>query len=45
MEITPQDIKGLIGLFVSFIIMLVIGGWSIYSLYIRPGREERKKHL
>lgn len=38
------EIQGIIGLFVSFFIMLSIAGWLIYSFYIKPEREKRR-HL
>lgn len=37
------EIKALVGLFVSFSIAFALSGWLIYSFYIKPNREERKK--
>ena len=45
MEITPEDIKGIIGLIFGFIVTLCMSGWLIYSLYIKPEQEEKKKQL
>ena len=39
------EIEGLIGLLVSFIIMLTIAGWFYYSFYLQYEGKERKKHL
>ena len=43
MEITPEDIKGIIGLLIGLIIMFCMSGWLTYSFYIKPEQEKKKQ--
>ena len=38
-----NEVRGIIGLFIGFFSVFVMSGWLIYSFYIKPEREERKK--
>ena len=44
MEMTTNEINGLIGLFVAFTVMFAIAGWMSYSFYYKYENKERKKH-
>lgn len=45
MEISETEMRGIIGLIFGFIVTLCMSGWLMYSFYIKPEQEEKKKQL